>query len=124
MKSTEAVEILRFSQILVATLDMRYLDGYRLRVTRPNVLSLLPGKEKRFCVFQNIQNVLVSTNSPVEWVGGSFQGRKAAGIETACSPPSAAESRMRWMYTFTPHVTSQAGTSFPFIDNYIFFPKL
>jgi hypothetical protein len=102
---------------------MGHLDGYKLRVTRPNFLSSLPGKEKGFCVFQNIQNVL-STDSPIKWAGGSFQGRKAAGSETARSPPSTAESRMRWRCTSTPHVPSRTGTAFPFIVNYIFFPKL
>ena len=56
--------------------------------------------------------VLGPTHFPIQWVMGTT-GMKLLGHDADRSPPTSAEVKNEWSYTFIPHIVS-TGTILPF----------
>jgi hypothetical protein len=64
--------------------------------------SLSPGRVKNFHFSTSSRPALRSTQPPIQWVPGALStGVKRSGREADHSPPTSAEVKNTWIYTFT-----------------------
>jgi hypothetical protein len=78
---------------------------YRLPTgwTAEGVRSLSPGRGRVFLLSTSSRPVLEPTQRPIQWVAGALSpGAKRPGREADHTPPTTAEVKNIWIYTFTP----------------------
>jgi hypothetical protein len=79
----------------------RYSDWLRAR--RPKGRSSSPSRVNNFLSLTSPRPALWSTQPPIQWVPGNlFPGVKRTGRQADHSPPTCAEVKKMWIYTFTP----------------------
>jgi hypothetical protein len=73
------------------------------RAGRPRSRISSPGEGKNFLFSTSCRPALGPTQPPIQWVTGTLSPEvKRPGREANHSPPTSAEVKNMWIYTFTP----------------------
>jgi hypothetical protein len=74
-----------------------------LRAGRPRGRSSSSGRVNNFLISTTSTPALGPTQPPIQWVPGALSpGIKQLGRDTDHSPPTSAEVKKTWIYTYTP----------------------